>query len=561
MTELHLLDWWTGHDPGAMWDQHLLLSTLDRLPVTRRIVTGPYEDPGADGAIVVVPGVWAYPDIEAVNHYLNQIARVLVVVSSDEESRFPHEALEHPDMRVWLMYGRCDRGAVDRWLPIGFPPGTREILAELPEDRPHAWVFDGQVNHPRRQAMKAATAGLGGSLAREVNLWTATHGFAQGRERPEYLRRIAAAKVALCPSGPESPDSFRTWEALEAGTLPLVGASLDPLWWERLCGGGPPFPQVHDWATLPGHLADALAGWPANLNRASAWWQREKLRLHWELTDSLAWLDGTVAQDPITVLVSTSPVHSNPDTSLIENTVASVRERLPDAPIVLMMDGVRPEHEDRRAAYEEFTRRVLSIANLQWDRVYPIVSDEWLHQAAMTRRALNVVRSPLVLFVEHDTPLEQDIPFDQVGAPILAGEIDLLRFHFESEILRCHRHLMLDRKPRVVSGVPLVRTYQWSQRPHLASTAYYREKLAANFGPDARCFIEDVMVGVLERGFLSHGEMGWHRNRVAIYHPEGNIRRSHHTDGRGDHPKGRQRFAYTGETPEGAPAPRWVPGS
>lgn len=561
-----LLDWWTGHDAGQMWDQHLLLSTLDRLPTERHVVTSPYDDPPDDAGIVIVPGVWAHGDIEAVNHYINQMARVLVIVTSDEESRFPHEDLDHPAMMVWLQYGRPDRGPVDRWLPIGFPPGTREVVGSLAaRDRDHMWVFDGQVNHPHRMAMKAATAGLAGTFSRDANLWTVTAGFGQGHDRDTYLSRIASAKIALCPAGPESPDSFRCYEALEAGTLPMVGATSpaipEPGFWPQLCNGDPPFPLVHNWESLGGLLKDAVADWPANINRASAWWQQQKMDLRWDLIAALTWLNDSYAVAPITVLVSTSPTHSNPDTTIIEATMASVRERLPDAPVVLMIDGVRPEHEDRRPAYEEFTRRVLALANHQWDRVYPIVADEWLHQANMTRRALNVVRSPVILFVEHDTPLEQDIPFDQLVPPILSGHLDVLRFHFESEILTVHRHLMLDQETTEIDGVPLRRTWQWSQRPHLASTAYYRERLDRYFGDESRCFIEDVMVGCLERAHLSDQRYGWYRNRVAIYHPPGNIRRSHHLDGRGDHPKGRQRFAYDGDTPPGAPAPRWVPGS
>ena len=99
------------------------------------------------------------------------------------------------------------------------------------------------------------------------------------------------------------------------------------------------------------------------------------------------------------------------------------------------------------------------------------------------------------------------------------------------------------------------------QRPHLASTNYYRDIIDRIAGPDARCFIEDVMVGICERAYTGDQRYGWFQNRVTIYEPEGNIRRSHHLDARGTEPKGGQRFDYpTINPPAGAPHPRWIPG-
>jgi hypothetical protein len=576
------LDWWEGHEPAVMWDQHqvrCLFAEHDPLNYKLDIHDTPA---GVTAAAVIVPGRFAAGDEAAVTDLIAHLDRVLLIVTSDEESAFEYEQVTHPNMRRWVQTPKIGRGPVDLHLGCGPPPETDDLLEALfaehgpalVGDRPYRWVYDGQINHPRRVEMKAATAGLPGPLARDHNLWTVTPGFAQGRPRTEYLARLASARIAFCPAGPYTPDTFRLWEALAAHTLPLTGAISpadpdDAGYWQRLVGADPPWPLIHDWTHLQGHLADAVAAWPENLNRAVAWWLTYKQRLRHTTADAVAWLADTPTPypgGPVTALVATSPIASNPDTDMVETTMASVRHHLPDADVILMIDGPRPDlPDDRRAAYAEYTRRLLWLADHCWRRVTPLLFPGWRHQVAMTAEALDRVRTPVVLFMEHDTPLEvaDDLPLDltALAAPIMAGAADVIRLAHESEILPVHRYLMLDRKPRTMHGVPLTRTWQWSQRPHLAATAYYRERVGQINGPEARCFIEDAMVGICERTWLSDQETGWYRNRVAIYTPRGNIRRSYHLDGRGEEPKGPQRFDYpTDEPPPGAPQPRWIPG-
>lgn len=229
----------------------------------------------------------------------------------------------------------------------------------------------------------------------------------------------------------------------------------------------------------------------------------------------------------VTVLVSTSPIPSHPSTKLIEETVASVRRHLPDAEIVLMCDGVRAEQEHRRADYDEYLHRLLWLAAHEWDSAVPLAADDHQHQANMTRRALTLVDTPLILFMEHDTPLVTDEPIDwpAVTEALLADELDLVRFHHEAHILDCHRYLMVDQEPQSVKGCPVMRTRQWSQRPHVARVDFYRRLLDDHFPPSARTMVEDLAYSVVQR-------YPWRFHRLAIYAPQPNMKRSLHTDGR-----------------------------
>lgn len=188
---------------------------------------------------------------------------------------------------------------------------------------------------------------------------------------------------------------------------------------------------------------------------------------------------------------------------------------------------------------------------------------QWGHQANVMRMLLERVTTPLILFVEHDTPFTSGAPIDWPGCAqtLIDGELDLIRFLHEAAPLPEHAHLFLELDPADANDgatrrVPYVRTHQWSQRPHLARTDWYRHLISTYFAPSSRCFIEDCLYGVVNYAWREHGLAGWNRYKLAVYaDPEPTWQRSYHLDGRAGDPKGGQVFAYPGDTPEGAPAP------
>jgi len=239
-----------------------------------------------------------------------------------------------------------------------------------------------------------------------------------------------------------------------------------------------------------------------------------------------------VSGSPITVLVTCSPIPTHPRSHILEETIASVRDRLPAAEIVLVFDGVRPEQEHRRSDYELFMQRALWLADHKWHNTLPLINDEHVHQAVAAKRALEHIHTPVLLFVEHDTPLMGEIPWADISETIRHGDANIVRLHHEASILEPHRYLMLDDQPQKIRGVPMMRTIQWSQRPHLASVAWYRSLLDRWFPGDEKDFIEDRVYGRLIEDHKRDGDMGWLGWRTWIYTPDGNIQRSYHSDGR-----------------------------
>lgn len=242
-----------------------------------------------------------------------------------------------------------------------------------------------------------------------------------------------------------------------------------------------------------------------------------------------------IPDDLISVIVSTSVVPSHPSTERIEETLGMIREQLPSADILIACDGVRPEQEHRLEAYGQFLQRLLWKCNFDWHNVLPVVCDEWVHQAETTKAALKHVRTPLVLFVEHDRPPIGDIPWEAMCRAVQTNEVNLIRLHPEAEIHPAHKHLMLKRKQ--VEGIPLLQTYAWWQHPHLVRADWYRQILEAYCPPTDRTMIEDRLYGLVESAFVDHGTVGWGKWKLWIYAPAGNIKRSTHFDAREDDPK------------------------
>lgn len=550
------------------WDHGLLMEALaGRLWPTPR----PYryretldaDEVGNGGCVAVVPARGYGSRADSLRSFIARRAWTLALLVSDEEAVFPADAAVASTSLVWAQtpspraHGAPFR--LRRPMILGWRTDTRstaraEGLAALPPpsaERRFRWSFAGQVNHAAREACVSVLRHLdGGALY-------LTKTFGDGLDYSAYLRRLAKTAIVPSPSGPATPDCFRTWEALEMGALPVADAHSPAQrypsdYYAYALGCDPaevPFPRVHSWSELPRILdryrADPL-GLQRDTNRAGAWWLRRKRQFVLDLEDDIFAVSGR-RPDPdesslrgrVTVVIPTSPVPSHPSTEMIEATIARVRSYpdLAQAEVLILVDGVHPRLEHRHADYVEYTRRLIWRCNWAPDLAgcLPVVFDEHTHQAGMMRRALDLVRTPLVLFVEHDTWPCGDIDWRGLARVVEDGAgacgVRVVRLqHYGGDIHPEHRHLLVDGERRDVAGVPLYRTRQWSQRPHLARADYYRALLAEHFGPRDRTMIEDVVHGPC-------AESSWERFGVAVYAPPGDMKRSDTCDGRGGDPK------------------------
>ena len=508
-------------------------------------------EPG-EGAVVIIPARYHYKDVDRINADLARLPWVILMIVGDEESTFPTDKISHPNMKLWVMTPIPGRHKADHYLIHGYTPDCRTMLAKLAgDDKSRAWFFAGQATHRRREECLAQLE------KREDGYLLKTAGFAMGMGHEDYFLRMASSKVIPCPSGPATPDSFRVAEALEAGCVPMADectpeAGYPEGYWTNVFGATPPFSIIRDWGSFGGYLKDLLNTWPDCANKVFAWWQGYKRKMAYDVIQDLSDL-GVKPEAPgafkdlVTVLISTSPIPSHPSTEIIEETIGTVRRWLPESEIIIMIDGIRDSQKSLYGkSYGEYVRRLLWKCNHQWKNILPVFYGEHHHQAAMTRQALDLVKTPMILFVEHDTPLIVDHAIDWANLfeVVLHGHVDMIRFHYDARIYDEHWPLMLDPQPVLQYGIPFIRTIQWSQRPHLASTSFYRRSLRDNFSPTALTMIEDRMHSVVQHHCADNPINGWNDYRLAIYVPEGYMQRSYHLDGRRSDSKFEDKFTY-----------------
>lgn len=555
MTPVVWLTFTEGERPDDKWDAgmlHLLFGGEMWDPVGARdwwyCKTLDEAKKLAGGAVVVFPGGIHRDRYDELNAALAPLEWVLLIVTADEGSLFEHKHIHHPNLILWVMTPRpgYTYPPGTRFLGEGFHHETPAVLASSnPADRYRDVWFAGQVTHGHRQRMADE---LGDAV-------TATAGFAQGERHSVYLDHLAHTRVAPCPAGPVTPDSFRLFEALEAGCVPIADDTSpdydEPGYWDMVLPGRswPLITEEGQWADT---VEAAVKDWPSNANHASAHWQAHKRQMAYWLVDDLDTLDPagkaepTVHRDLITVVVCTSPIPSHPSTAIIEETIESVRAQLPDVEILLGIDGIDPlaakrwaeeGAEQRHADYAEYTRRLLWLCNHRWSNVLPMVAGRHLHQSGQAREALKHVRTPYVFYVEGDLPIKGDIPFDGFIECLADGTADMIRLTLNTDLEPAHMHLMLDDGvTQTIHGVQLTRTVQWSQQPHLASASYYRSILEHHFGPDEATYIEWRMHSVCAGEWHKNGPLAWFRHRQWIYTPEGDMSRVYHLDGRSGDP-------------------------
>lgn len=259
------------------------------------------------GGIFVLPGQHWVDQAQDVAMLIACLPWALTIVTSDEEALFPVEMLPRADNSQgrWELWGQYHaRPEFDRVIPIGAPPRTGRDLAwarmekgllHYPDsNRDVDVMWAGQDTHERRHELLAVIKDMACEQKYGTISWLATTGFSQGLDRPEYLQALTRTRIAPCPSGPHSLDSFRLYEAIAAGTLPIVEASTphgdEREFWDALFGDPDECPILmleiwHDLPSIVERLSDPTE-WRAQRDEVQDWYRhyRAGLTLDFKLT-------------------------------------------------------------------------------------------------------------------------------------------------------------------------------------------------------------------------------------------------------------------------------------
>ena len=245
------------------------------------------------GAIVVIPGRQCVEppanDVPMLRAMLQRMKWAVVLITGDEESRFPFQELMLPNTRVWVMspvQGKHDilgkRHLINGSQPhlrAALTPHKGKIVWELNANKDLDWFFAGQITHPRREQCARVLRGMPKGKLIE------TKGFLQGVPPAEYYADMLRAKVVPCPSGPVELSTARIFEAIECGCVPVVDSvtpypeyanAAKPGYWDWFFGGPVPFSVIYNWEHLPKHMEWIFSDFDGIQGRIYSWWQDYK---------------------------------------------------------------------------------------------------------------------------------------------------------------------------------------------------------------------------------------------------------------------------------------------
>lgn len=231
---------WYDQSRGS-WDQGLLRTIFDKHPDI--FIQHNFKGwAHFDKAIVLVAGK---PEVTALRDCLDTLKSGVVILIGEEDAYFDWKAAIPPHLEVWTQYWVQDREEIRERVLIG--PAGRLFYGDgnlkytVNKDfvkRQYLWSFVGQVQNPSRQKCVEVLKRLEGGFLQEVEMFG---GYGKnGMDYQKYLDIMCQSKYVICPSGSMSVDSFRLYEALECGAIPITDMhsprEKDGFnWWREVC--------------------------------------------------------------------------------------------------------------------------------------------------------------------------------------------------------------------------------------------------------------------------------------------------------------------------------------
>lgn len=202
-------------------------------------------------AIVIIAGK---PDIQPLHDYLKRFESAIVILTSEEDAYFEWQKAIPSNCEIWTQYyNPSTKSDIKTRLLLGAPLRIRDYKINKHLPKKYRWSFVGQVQNPFREECVKVLKTMANGYLREVEMFGG-HG-KNGMDYQEYLDIMCQSEYVICPAGSMCVDSFRVYEAMECGAIPVtdVRAPRDPKgfdYWHEV------YPQnrlitVLDWNWLP----------------------------------------------------------------------------------------------------------------------------------------------------------------------------------------------------------------------------------------------------------------------------------------------------------------------
>ena len=185
--------------------------------------------------------------------------QTVVFMNADEQYRIPEEVNNPNVIKIFKQY--CSEGDHHKLypMPLGVPVGFNTNKPIPIHEREIDVCFIGQLAHNRKEVEDFSKAAAGSDIQSFIG-WTS--GFNKGIPRNVYSEIIRNSKIAICPSGTSSSETFRLYEAAVSGCVMLTVEQPKNWIYEDLpaffYGGGALFPYVE---SILGKTGTQLAGY------------------------------------------------------------------------------------------------------------------------------------------------------------------------------------------------------------------------------------------------------------------------------------------------------------
>lgn len=193
--------------------QHFLEWNLERNPILPR-------------AIVIVVGK---PDVKELREYLSKMTSGIVILTSEEDAYFDWKAAIPKHLEVWTQYySSSTKSEIKERLLLGAPNRLKNYKINKHLPKKYLWSFVGQVQNPFRQQCVDVLKTLPDGYLQICSMFGGEG--ENGMEYQEYLDIMCQSHYVICPAGSMCVDSFRLYEAIECGAIPItdVRAPRDP---------------------------------------------------------------------------------------------------------------------------------------------------------------------------------------------------------------------------------------------------------------------------------------------------------------------------------------------
>lgn len=259
------------------WDHGLLQSVFDAHP-HEFIQHNTKENPLVDRAIVIVVGC---PEIVPLRAYLETVKSGIVILTSEEDGYFDYKDAIPEHLEIFTQYFTESKREIKNRILLGAPNRIKDYKINKHLPKKYLYSFVGQSQNPFRQDCIEVLSTMPNRFLFVADMFG---GYGEVNiEYQEYLDIMCQSQFVLCPSGSMCTDSFRLYESILCGAIPIVdkrsprdAETFD--YWEEVMPGNTLI-KVDNWQQIksPRFIADNVPFYDIN------WFDKYKQQLEQKL--------------------------------------------------------------------------------------------------------------------------------------------------------------------------------------------------------------------------------------------------------------------------------------